>query len=86
MAKILIVDDSSFQRRTIRSLLCGLGHEVSEAADGAAGVEMAKGDPSLDILFVDLLMPVLDGFGALELLRDLSCPSGLATVRHHPLD
>ena len=39
MAKVLIVDDSSFQRRTIRTLLCGLGHEVSEGADGAAGVD-----------------------------------------------
>ena len=58
----------------IRNLLCSLGHEVIEAADGAAGVELAKGDPSLDILFLDLLMPVLDGFGALEQLRDLRCP------------
>jgi CheY-like chemotaxis protein len=74
LAKILIVDDSSFQRRMIRNLLCSLGHEVVEAADGAARVEMAKRDPSLDILFLDLLMPVLDGFGALEQLRDLSCP------------
>ncbi len=69
MAKILIVDDSSFQRRMIRGLLLRMGHEVSEADSGATGLAAVETEAP-DVLLVDLLMPDLTGYQVLERLRD----------------
>ncbi len=68
MALILIVDDSSFQRRAIRSLVRQAGHETEEAENGRAGLEKAAARKP-DIILTDLLMPEL---GGLELLEALS--------------
>lgn len=68
MALILIVDDSSFQRRVIRNLVRQAGHETEEAENGRAGLEKAAARKP-DIILTDLLMPEL---GGLELLEALS--------------
>ena len=69
MAKILIVDDSSFQRRTIRRALAQADHEVIEASDGAEAMQLiAHHHP--DCILTDLIMPGTDGFAVLEALRD----------------
>ena len=69
MALVLIVDDSSFQRRMIRNILAGDGHETIEAGDGGAGIEMAAAH-SPDCMLMDLLMPGVSGLEALETLHD----------------
>ncbi len=69
MALILIVDDSSFQRRVIRNLVRQAGHETEEAENGRAGLEKAAARKP-DIILTDLLMPELGG--RLELLEALS--------------
>ncbi len=69
MAKILIVDDSSFQRRLIRGLLTRLGHDVVEADNGENGLSALDAD-SPDLLLVDLLMPGMTGFDVLARLQD----------------
>lgn len=64
MARILIVDDSSFQRKILSSLFEGTGHEVIFATNGREGlVATAKEDP--DLIITDLLMPDMDGFAFL---------------------
>jgi CheY-like chemotaxis protein len=69
MAKILIVDDSSFQRRTIRRALAQADHEIIEASDGAEAMQLiALHAP--DCVLTDLIMPGTDGFAVLEALRD----------------
>ncbi len=69
MAKILVVDDSAFQRKLLRTLLEKSGHEVVEAGDGYQGViEAGKQRP--DLILTDLLMPDADGFTLLEKLRN----------------
>lgn len=72
--KILVVDDSSVMRkmiiRTIR--MCGLDiHTIYEAADGKEGLEILE-NHSVDIAFVDVNMPVMDG---MQMLRE---------IRNHP--
>ena len=69
MALILIVDDAAFTRRMIRKVLVAQGHEVLEATNGQEGLEMATSHAP-DCILTDLLMPVIDGFGLLEALRD----------------
>ena len=73
MAKILIVDDSSFQRRLVRRLLCELGHEVIEAEDGSKGLDAFHAEAP-DLLLVDLLMPGLTGYDVLERLHEERTP------------
>lgn len=66
---ILIVDDMAFFRQRLRSLLTGWGWPVcGEAADGAEAIRLCEQlRPSLVLL--DLLMPEVDGFAALEAIR-----------------
>jgi two-component system chemotaxis response regulator CheY len=67
--RVLIVDDSPFIRLMLRNLLVANGYEVAgEAADGKAAVE-AFAALRPDLVTLDLVMPVLDGLGALKGIR-----------------
>jgi two-component system, chemotaxis family, chemotaxis protein CheY len=68
MAKILVIDDSAFQRRTLRKILDIDGHEIQEAANGRIGLEVCKAfDP--DCIILDILMPEVNGLVFLQQLR-----------------
>ena len=69
LANILIVDDYADNRELLRLMLEGLGHRVSEAEDGHAGLEMARAEIP-DLILVGLSMPKLDGWGVLRELRE----------------
>lgn len=70
MAKVLIVDDSWVARLGMNKLLVSLGHTVLESPDGHHALA-AIGADHPDVVFLDLLMPGLDGFGVLEALTGL---------------
>lgn len=69
MPLILIIDDSSFQRRMIKKDIAAEGHETLEAGNGMIGLEMIASHAP-DCVFLDLLMPEMDGPTVLENLRD----------------
>ena len=81
MAKILLVDDSSFQRKNVSKLLVTMGHEVVTAENGQSGLEKAEADQP-DLIITDLLMPVMDGISYLRGLkaRHLAIPIVVATA------
>ena len=68
--RVAIVDDEPLARERLRNLL-GRDAEieiVAEASDGRAAVKaIEKGEP--DLVFLDIRMPGLDGFGVLDALR-----------------
>jgi two-component system nitrogen regulation response regulator NtrX len=66
---VLIVDDEANIRRMVGALLAAEGYEVRDAADGSAGVASALAHEP-DVALLDLMMPGLDGLGALERLRE----------------
>jgi PAS domain S-box-containing protein len=66
--RVLVVDDHPANRELARLILSGVGAEVTEAADGEAGVELAADWP-FDLILMDLRMPRLDGAGALARIR-----------------
>jgi len=68
MAKILICDDEPGLRSVIKRYAVNDGHDVTEAGDGAQAVEACKRD-SFDIILMDIMMPELDGFSAVEQIR-----------------
>jgi two-component system chemotaxis response regulator CheY len=70
MAKILIIDDSSLARRTLRQLLEAQGHTVEDAADGASGLErFLLNSPELVIL--DMVMTGMYGLDVLAKMKEL---------------
>lgn len=67
--KVLIADDSSMSRKLVlRSLPPSLTADVSQASNGAE-VMAAYHAGQVELLFLDLTMPVMDGFQTLEALK-----------------
>jgi diguanylate cyclase (GGDEF)-like protein len=66
--KILVVDDSSTVRAAISALLQRMGHQVVEAENGEEALRRYNADKP-DLLLVDVMMPVLDGYAAAKRLR-----------------
>ena len=67
-ASVLLVEDVDVNRFVITEILENYGCKVDYAKDGRAGVGMAA-DNKYDIVFMDCLMPVMDGFQATEEIR-----------------
>lgn len=69
---ILVVDDSAVMRSMIKKTILNSGVEVGEiyeAGNGQAGLEVLATE-WLDILFIDVNMPVMDGMEMLEKVRE----------------
>jgi signal transduction histidine kinase/CheY-like chemotaxis protein len=66
--RILLVDDDEAFRYVVKQLFAGLPHEFGEAGDGADGLAAARSRHP-ELIFLDLMMPRMDGFEMLEQLR-----------------
>ena len=68
-SRILIVDDSTMSRRKMALALRKHGHDrVIEADSGEAALAFLK-ENDADLILLDIMMPGIDGFGVLEVLR-----------------
>lgn len=64
--QVLICDDSRMGRRAVnRCLPEGFAESIEEAVNGQEALNVLRVQ-SIDVLFLDLTMPVLDGIGVLE--------------------
>jgi len=71
MSKILIVDDEFRIRELIKKYALYEGHEVDEAEDGEQAVLKCRNN-TYDIIIMDIMMPVMDGFEAVKAIRRFS--------------
>lgn len=67
---ILLAEDNTFNRKLAQNLFKSLGFEIDQAKNGKEAVKMA-GEKFYDIIFMDLLMPEMDGLQALTEIRKL---------------
>ncbi len=76
---VLVVDDDAGTREMLKRLLNREGWLVREAEDGAAGLdEVARSRPA--VVLLDLMMPRMDGFEMLTLLRQNEATRDLPVV------
>ncbi len=68
MTRVLVVDDEEGIRSLCRVNLELEGYDVIEARDGQEAVDLARNDAP-DLIFLDIMMPHLDGWDALEQLK-----------------
>jgi len=67
--KIMVIDDSSTIRKTAETLLKRAGFEVITAADGFEAMSVVA-DQHPDIIFIDIMMPRLDGYQTCALIKN----------------
>ncbi len=67
--KVMVIDDSKTIRRTAETLLKKVGCEVITASDGFEALAKIA-DHRPDIIFVDIMMPRLDGYQTTALIKN----------------
>jgi CheY-like chemotaxis protein len=67
---IMVVDDNEDLREMLRFMVERLGYTVVEAENGREAIEIAN-RRCPDLILMDLSMPVMDGFAATRLLREI---------------
>ncbi|UXC64307.1 chemotaxis response regulator protein-glutamate methylesterase [Ligilactobacillus agilis] len=74
MIRILVVDDSAFMRKVITDLIAKMpGTELAGVArNGKAAVDFVKADSELDLVLMDVEMPLLNGLEALKQIKQFS--------------
>jgi threonine synthase len=85
-----VVDDTPEARRLIRRILQSQGDfEIFEATNGREALEVANRE-RLDLIILDLMMPEVDGFAALDQLRSkretANIPVIVATAKELTVD
>lgn len=70
MSKILIVEDDPMIQEIYQKKFSEAGFEVLLAATGQKVLDLAKEQPDIDVILLDLLMPKMNGFEVTENLRN----------------
>jgi len=79
MSKILLVEDNEMNRDMLSRRLERKGFEAVIAVDGQAGVGMAS-PTNLDIILMDLSLPVMDGWEATRRIKANSATQGIPVI------
>lgn len=87
--KVLVVDDSAVELTRLRQIVERAGHQVVTAVDGQEAVERAALEQP-DLIFMDIVMPRMDGFRATRALaadaKTAGLPVILVSTKSQPVD
>lgn len=81
MSRILVIEDDMDIQEVLKNYLIAEGYEVLSAEDGISGI-MKYRESGADLILLDVMMPKIDGFAVLELIRKESAvPVIMVTAR-----
>jgi CheY-like chemotaxis protein len=66
--KFLVVDDDEISRKYLKNVLKRFGGEILEAANGAQALKLVDG---VDLILLDVVMPIMDGVTFMKALKEL---------------
>jgi len=80
--RVLAVDDDMINRKLIRSMLMKTDNvsEVIEAANGMDALDILKKDTSIDIVLLDIIMPIMGGIDFLKVARADDAMKGIPVI------
>jgi putative two-component system response regulator len=69
--KVLVVDDDMINRMLLKTLLKKNAKvsDIIEAENGSDALNKMKQDPSIDLILLDIMMPIVDGIEFLKIFR-----------------
>ncbi|MBQ9903091.1 MAG: response regulator transcription factor [Clostridia bacterium] len=70
--RILVADDEDRIRKLVGDFLSRKGYQIIEAADGGEALNICNQEPVPDLVILDVMMPVLDGWTVLSQIRNRS--------------
>jgi CheY-like chemotaxis protein len=68
--KILIVEDDMSSRLYLNKILEKTGAVLLNAGDGKEAMETALGDPEIELILMDIQLPIMDGYIAAKKIRE----------------
>lgn len=74
--KILVVEDNHLNQQVIKALLSRLNVTVQVAENGELAVDAVQQNPDIDLVLMDVHMPVMNGIDATSAIRKLPGPAG----------
>jgi DNA-binding response OmpR family regulator len=84
--KLLVIDDDSRLLASYRDLLSPYGFEVLTAADGAKAIPIVEANPDIQLVILDLQMPLMDGREWLRWFREKRQESPVIIISAYKLD
>ena len=73
-AHVLLVDDNAINQEVAREMLTSIGIRVTLANNGQEAVDAVQAlDASFDLVFMDVQMPIMDGYKATRMIRHFEC-------------
>lgn len=83
--RVLIIDDQKVFRRKLELAVAHLGYEAESAANGQLGLELLrKGE--FDVLLLDIMMPEMDGFEVMQIMKHESALQDIPVIVISALD
>jgi CheY-like chemotaxis protein len=82
---ILVVDDDSSIRETLKGVLEKKGYKVSTAEDGFTAIEMAR-KTHFDMALIDVVMPGIDGFQTLDEIKKIDPETKAIMMTGHDVE
>jgi PAS domain S-box-containing protein len=71
--KILIAEDIDSNFKLLKYFLAGTDYEILRAVNGREAVDICLSENKIDLILMDIKMPVMDGYTAVKLIREKNC-------------
>ena len=80
MKKLLVAEDNAIVREGLAVILRREGYDVALAANGQEALDYLRDNPAPDLVLLDMLMPVVDGWQLLTRLHEMRPPPRVLVV------